>query len=96
MTGSYYSHAKVIPGWSMITICLVIDFPPGRMLGAQMIGEESVAKRIDIFAVALTAEMTIKDVYMVGLSYSPSTSTVWDVVNKICAKAVMVMENRRF
>ncbi len=95
-TGNFYSHAKALPGSTIITISLIIDYPTRKILGAQMIGNECIAKRIDIFATALTAEMTIDDVYMVDLSYSPSTSTVWDAVNKICAKAVLEIEKKKF
>ncbi len=96
ITDSYYSHAKALPDSTMITVSLVIDFPTRKILGAQMIGNECIAKRIDIFATALTTEMTIDDIYMVDLSYSPTTSTVWDAVNKICAKAVLAIEKKRF
>jgi hypothetical protein len=33
--------------------------------------------------------MSIDDVYMLDLSYSPGTSTVWDPVNKICGQAIL-------
>ena len=61
-----------------------------------MIGKEGVAKRIDIFAAAITAQMTIDQVYMLDLSYSPGTSTVWDPVNKICGRAKLELLKRRF
>jgi len=31
-------------------------------------------------------------VYMLDLSYAPKVSTVWDPVNKICAKAVLTLD----
>jgi NADPH-dependent 2,4-dienoyl-CoA reductase/sulfur reductase-like enzyme len=96
VSGSYPSHAKALPGSTTITVSLVIDYPTRRLLGAQMIGDECIAKRIDIFATALTAEMMVDDVYMVDLSYSPTTSTVWDAVNKVCGKAVLELENKRY
>ncbi|MCX6383256.1 MAG: hypothetical protein NTV16_02045, partial [Actinobacteria bacterium] len=57
---------------------------------------EGVAKKIDTFATAITCQMTIDDVYMVDLSYSPGTSTVWDPVNKICGQALLELSKRRF
>ena len=96
VTERYNSHAKALPGVESITITVVIDFNTQRILGAQMIGKEGVAKRIDIFASAITAQMTIDQVYMLDLSYSPGTSTVWDPVNKICGKAKLVLSKKRF
>jgi NADPH-dependent 2,4-dienoyl-CoA reductase/sulfur reductase-like enzyme len=96
ITEHYNSHAKALPGVELITITVIIDFNTQRILGVQMIGKEGVAKRIDIFAAAITAQMTIDQVYMLDLSYSPGTSTVWDPVNKICGKARLVLSKKRF
>jgi len=96
ITEHYNSHAKAIPGVELITITMIIDFNTQKILGAQMIGKEGIAKRIDIFAAAITAQMTIDQVYMLDLSYSPGTSTVWDPVNKICGKAKLVLSKKRF
>jgi NADPH-dependent 2,4-dienoyl-CoA reductase/sulfur reductase-like enzyme len=96
ITGSYGSHAKVIPGAQTITITLIVDFGTHKILGAQMIGKEGVAKRIDTFATAITCQMTIDEVYMLDLSYSPGTSIVWDPVNKICGQALLELSKRRF
>jgi len=96
ITGSYSSHAKIIPGAQTITAALIVDFKTRKILGAQMIGKEGAAKRIDTFATAITCQMTIDDVYMLDLSYSPGTSTVWDPVNKICGQALLELSKRRF
>lgn len=96
ITESYSSHAKAIPGAETISVTLIVDFASRKILGAQMIGKEGVAKRIDTFATAITCQMTIDDVYMVDLSYSPGTSTVWDPVNKICGRAKLELSKRRF
>ena len=96
ITGTYSSHAKVIQGAQAITAVLVVDFNTRKILGAQMIGKEGAAKRIDTFAAAITGQMTIDDVYMLDLSYSPGTSTVWDPVNKICGQAILEFSKRRF
>ncbi|MDD3520108.1 MAG: FAD-dependent oxidoreductase [Actinomycetota bacterium] len=96
ITDTYPAHAVAIPGVSDIEIVLIADYPSGKILGAQMIGKKGVAKRIDIFATALTCGMTINDVYNLDLGYSPTTSTVWDPVNKICGKAMLNFEKRKF
>jgi NADPH-dependent 2,4-dienoyl-CoA reductase/sulfur reductase-like enzyme len=96
ITEHYNSHAKALPGVESITVTVIVDFNTQRILGAQMIGKEGVAKRIDVFAAAITSQMTIDQIYMLDLSYSPGTSTVWDPVNKICGKAKLELLKRRF
>ena len=96
ITESFSSHAKALPGAETITATLIVDFNSRKILGAQMIGKEGVAKRIDVFAAAITAHMSVDDVYMLDLSYSPGTSTVWDPVNKICGRAILELAKRRF
>jgi NADPH-dependent 2,4-dienoyl-CoA reductase/sulfur reductase-like enzyme len=96
ITDSYPSHIKAIPGSQDITITLIIDKSSRKLLGAQMIGKEGVAKRIDIFATALASGMTVDDIYMLDLSYAPSISTAPDAVNKICGKAAIMLNKLKF
>jgi len=96
ITDTYPAYAKAMPGVTDIDVLLVADYPSGKILGVQMIGQKGVAKRIDIFATAITCGMTISDVYGLDLGYSPGTSTVWDPVNKICGKALLNFQKRRF
>lgn len=93
---SYQSHAGSAPGAKAIAVVIIVDSGSRRLLGAQMIGGEGVGKRIDIFATALTGEMTIDDIYMLDLSYAPAVSTVMDPVNKICGKAILELEKKKF
>lgn len=92
---SYSSHSGSVPGAKKIAVIIIVDTRTRRLLGAQMIGREGVGKRIDVFATAITSEMTVDDIYMLDLSYSPAISTVWDPVNKICGKAVLALNERK-
>ncbi|MCL5073981.1 MAG: hypothetical protein M1308_24275 [Actinobacteria bacterium] len=96
ITGSYLSHIKAIPGASEITVAITVDKKTHRLLGAQMIGKEGVAKRIDVFATAISNEMKVEDIYMLDLSYAPKISTSIDPVNKICGRAVIELQSRKF
>jgi NADPH-dependent 2,4-dienoyl-CoA reductase/sulfur reductase-like enzyme len=91
---SYASHAGSVPGAKKIAVIAIVDTRTRKLLGAQMIGAEGVGKRIDVFAAAITNEMTVDDIYMLDLSYSPAISTVWDPVNKICGKAVLALDGK--
>jgi NADPH-dependent 2,4-dienoyl-CoA reductase/sulfur reductase-like enzyme len=81
-----------LPGAEDITFVLIIDKSSRKLLGAQMAGRTGVSKRIDIFATALAAGMTVDEIYMLDLSYSPSVATVPDAVNRICGKAIIAID----
>jgi rhodanese-related sulfurtransferase len=53
----------------------------GRLLGVQVIGEDGVPKRIDAFAMAIQAGMTVYDLEEVELSYAPPFGSAKDPVN---------------
>lgn len=80
-------------GGKPILVHLVADAASGRLLGAQMVGEQGVAKRIDVLATALQARMTVEQVAALDLSYAPPFSTVWDPV--LIAAQEMLRELRR-
>jgi len=96
VTDNYQSHVKAIPGSEAMTITAITDKNSKRLLGAQMIGKESVGKSIDILAAAISREMTVNEIYMLDLSYAPEISTVLDPVNKICAKASSEIQKMKF
>lgn len=68
------------PGASRIDLKVIAERPGGRLLGAQIVGGEGSAKRIDVFATALWDSMEASDVAMMDLSYAPPFSPVWDPV----------------
>jgi len=73
------SRARYFQG-KRVLIKLIWDRPSGRLLGCQMVGEEEVAKRIDVAAVALHARMRVQDMPYLDLSYAPPFAPVWDPV----------------
>ncbi len=72
------SRAHGHPGSTPIYISMVKDRKTGRLLGAQMVGKEGVAHRINAIAVALHNEMTVADFAQTDLAYAPPFSPVWD------------------
>ena len=85
------TRAGYYPGAGRITVKMLAERGTGRLLGAQLVGEEGAAKRIDVIATALTAGMTVDDVIDLDLSYAPPFSPVWDpvlVAARQAAKAV--------
>ncbi|MCL6449169.1 MAG: FAD-dependent oxidoreductase [Armatimonadetes bacterium] len=75
-----HAHTYPAPEPEEITIKLVVEKKTGKLLGAQMIGKMGVAKRIDVFATALSKQMTVEEISRLDLSYSPPFAPVWDPV----------------
>ena len=72
------SRAHAHPGSSPIQVHLIGDKKSGRLLGAQMVGKEGVAHRINAVAVALHTQMTVEKFSQTDLAYAPPFSPVWD------------------
>jgi NADPH-dependent 2,4-dienoyl-CoA reductase/sulfur reductase-like enzyme len=74
------TRAGYFPGAQSIAVKMLVERGTRRLVGAQIIGREGAAKRIDALAVALWAEMTVDDVIQLDLGYAPPFSPVWDPV----------------
>lgn len=80
------SRAGYYPGAQPVDVRVVYDDRTGRLLGAQMIGREGIAKRIDIFATALYSRLKVEDLLNLDLSYAPPFAPVWDPVSYVARK----------
>jgi NADPH-dependent 2,4-dienoyl-CoA reductase/sulfur reductase-like enzyme len=72
------SRAHTQAGAAGIWVNLIGDKKSGRLLGAQMVGKEGVAHRINAPAVALHAQMTVEQFYQTDLAYAPPFGPTWD------------------
>ena len=72
------SRAAYFPGAAPMRVRVVVEQRSGRLLGAQIVGEEGAAKRIDALATAIWNEMTVDEVASLDLSYAPPFGPVWD------------------
>jgi NADPH-dependent 2,4-dienoyl-CoA reductase/sulfur reductase-like enzyme len=81
------TRAGYFPGSKPIIVKLLVERVTGRLLGAQIVGEEGAGKRIDAIAVALTAGMSAEDLISADLSYAPPFSPLWDPVQVAARKA---------
>ena len=52
----------------------------GRILGAEIVGETGVDKRIDVLATAITGKMTVYDLEHLDLAYAPQYGAAQDPV----------------
>jgi NADPH-dependent 2,4-dienoyl-CoA reductase/sulfur reductase-like enzyme len=76
------SRSSAYPSGKRILVSFFVDSETGsgRLLGAQMAGEEGVAHRIDTLAACLYNRMTVGDVARLDLGYAPPFATVWDPI----------------
>lgn len=74
------SRTAAYPGNAKITMTLIADKSTKRVLGAEMVGKDGVAKRIDVIAAALQNHMTVEALAQLDLSYAPPFAPVWDPI----------------
>ncbi len=75
------NHAGYYPGAENMSLKLLFDPNSGAILGAQGVGGAGVDKRIDVFAMAIQARMTVFDLEEVELAYAPQYGSAKDPVN---------------
>lgn len=74
------TRAHYYPNRKPIMIKLISEKNTHELLGAQAIGGEGVAKRIDVLATAIWAGMTLDEIAWLDLTYVPPVAPVWDPV----------------
>ncbi len=72
------TRAHYYPDAGRMTVKLLAERGTARLLGAQIVGTDGAAKRIDVVAAALHAGMTVEEFVHLDLAYAPPFSPVWD------------------
>ena len=75
------SHAGYYPGAKTLAIKVLFRKSDGRLLGAQVLGEDGVPERINAFAMAIQMGGTIYDLEEAELCYAPPFGSAKDPVN---------------
>lgn len=88
------SQAKYLGG-KPLRATLVVDRESGRLLGGQLAGEEGAARRIDVLATALTAQLTLADFVHLDLGYAPPYGPVYDPLLVAAWEALRKIGRRR-
>lgn len=74
-------HAGYYPGTAMMHIKVLFSPADGRVLGAQACGFDGVDKRLDLFAMAIRAGLTVYDLEEQELAYAPPFGSAKDPIN---------------
>jgi NADPH-dependent 2,4-dienoyl-CoA reductase/sulfur reductase-like enzyme/rhodanese-related sulfurtransferase len=75
------NHVGYYPGAQAIHLKLLFRKSDGLVLGAQAVGEEGVARRIDVIATAIQMKATVYDLEEAELCYAPQYGAAKDPVN---------------
>ena len=86
------TRAGYFPGAKPIRVKMTAEKRSGRLIGAQVVGEEGAAKRIDVLAACIWNRMPVQDVLNLDLSYAPPFAPVWDPVLIAARKAFEAVE----
>jgi NADPH-dependent 2,4-dienoyl-CoA reductase/sulfur reductase-like enzyme/rhodanese-related sulfurtransferase len=76
-----HSHAHYYPGATPVLIKLIAEEGTGRLLGAQVLGENGIDKRVDVLATSIAGKMSVFDLENLDLAYSPPFGAANDPVN---------------
>jgi NADPH-dependent 2,4-dienoyl-CoA reductase/sulfur reductase-like enzyme len=81
-------HKRYYPGAQPIQFRITGDTKDGRLLGAQLVGTwgTEVAKRVDTYATAIHAGLTVEQLDDLDLAYTPPLGSPWDAV-QVAAQA---------
>lgn len=75
------NHATYYPGATNMSIKTIFEKDTGKILGVQIVGNDGVDKRCDVFSTAIRAGMTAKDLTELELCYAPPFGSAKDPVN---------------
>ncbi|MDQ5964401.1 MAG: hypothetical protein QG625_555 [Cyanobacteriota bacterium erpe_2018_sw_39hr_WHONDRS-SW48-000098_B_bin.30] len=86
------NHASYYPGATRLDIKVLFDPASGQLLGAQIVGQDGVDKRIDVFATAIKAGMTMRDLAELELAYAPPFGSAKDPINLTGMAATNILD----
>lgn len=75
------SNAGYYPGATQMVIKIAFDPETGVLLGAQVIGQDGVDKRVDVFSTYVQNKQTVDDLMEFEQAYAPPFSSAKDPVN---------------
>ncbi len=74
------SRAHYYPDAALIKTVVVVEKGTKKPWGVQMVGRDGVAQRIDVWATALSAGLSLEQIHDLDLAYAPPYGPVWDPV----------------
>jgi NADPH-dependent 2,4-dienoyl-CoA reductase/sulfur reductase-like enzyme len=88
------SRAGYFPDAKKITVKALAERGSRRLIGAQVLGAEGAAKRIDVLATALQARLTVDEIVDLDLGYAPPFGPVWDPVHLVARRLTSELDSQ--
>jgi NADPH-dependent 2,4-dienoyl-CoA reductase/sulfur reductase-like enzyme len=85
------STSRYLPEATPVRVKLLAERETGRVLGAQIVGGQGAAKRVDVVATAITAGFDVQQLFDVDMGYAPPMSPLWDPVAVAARKALSLL-----
>ena len=85
------SASRYLPEAKPVRVKLLAEKRTGRVLGAQIVGGQGAAKRVDVVATAITAGFDVQQLLDVDMGYAPPMSPLWDPVAVAARKALSLL-----
>ncbi len=85
--------AGYMPGSAEMTVLMIADRATRRLLGAQIVGAEDAALRIDVAGTALAAGLTVDEIVMLDLAYAPPFGSVWSPLQVAARSLVRALDS---
>ncbi len=77
-----------MPDAEKISLGVIVESSSGKILGAQAVGKEGAAWRINLFALAIHGGMTLYDIVDAELAYNPPVSQMYDPISQVAEIAL--------
>ena len=75
------TRAEYFPGAGEIDVKVISEINSNRVIGAQIIGSEGVAQRINMLAFGIEKQVTLEELSQIDTCYSPPVADSWEVVS---------------
>lgn len=74
------TRAEYFPGRKEIRVKIIAEPYMGRVMGAQIVGGEGVAQRVNMLSIAIQNEMTVRQLMNADTGYAPPMADTWEPV----------------
>lgn len=74
------TRAEYFPGGKEIKVKIIAEPYMGRIMGAQIVGGEGVAQRVNMLSIAIQNEMTVRQLMNADTGYAPPMADTWEPV----------------
>ena len=90
------SKAEYCPGGKELTVKIISDME-GKIIGAQLIGEEEIVGRVDAFSLAMQKQMTVEELSKAETCYNPASAPIYDPITlaaEICLRKLELLKKK--